>query len=246
MKSMKRGKVIVFGGNDGVGKRTQTQLFVERLNASGYIAPAKAIFYTFPAYDSFWGQMVSRYLGRGEPLDDVVINDPFQTALLYELDRRAEALSSIIPELDKGNWAVCDRYTESNMAHQTVRFETKAEQDNFLKTLEFVQYRYLRLPKPDLVLILTLSSKVRAAQTEARRQAYLAGNKGKTHGQVAERDRLEQDLDHMEKVNLFYPQLAKRFGWPVVSCSRGEEQFSREQISDKIWEIFRQEYHFAG
>lgn len=242
---MTKGRVVVFGGNDGVGKRTQTQLFVERLNKSGLIAPAKAIFYTFPDYDSFWGTLVSRYLGRGEPLDEVIAGDPLQATLLYELDRRVVALNSMLPELKRGNWVICDRYVESNMAHQTVKFKTKKEQDHFLKVLSLVQHDYFQLPKPDLILILTLPADVRAKQTEARRQEFLAENKGGAHGQVAERDRHEQNLEYMEKVNAFYPKLAKRFGWPIVDCSKKGAQLSREEISDKVWKIFTEKFKLS-
>lgn len=242
---MKRGKVIVFGGNDGVGKRTQTQLFVERLNKSGHITPAKAIFYTFPDYQSFWGTMVSRYLGRGEPLEEIIANDPLQASMLYELDRRVVAMNSMIPELEKGNWVICDRYVESNMAHQAVKFSTAREQNSFLKALEFVQFNYFQLPRPDLVLILTLPSQIRMKQTEARRQEFLSQNPGKAHAQVAERDRHEQNLEYMEKVNRFYPQLAKRYGWSVIDCSEAGAQMSREAIGDKVWQVVQQKYRFA-
>ncbi|QQG49631.1 MAG: thymidylate kinase [Candidatus Berkelbacteria bacterium] len=242
---MAKGKVIVFGGNDGVGKRTQTQLFVERLNKSGRISPAKAIFYTFPDYDSFWGGLVSRYLGRGEALDEVIAGDPLQASMLYELDRRVVAVNSMIPELKKGNWVVCDRYVESNLAHQTVKFKNKKEQEHFIKVLTYLQHEYFELPKPDLVLILTLPAAVRAEQTEKRRREFMAKSGGKTHAQVAERDRHEQDLAYMESVNSYYPKLARRFNWPIVDCSKNGEQLSREEISDKVWRIVSKKYHFA-
>lgn len=237
MATKKRGKLIVIGGNDGTGKNTQTRLLVEQINHNSPTQKPKAHFFTFPDYDQYWGIKVNEYLGRGpQTMPDEVAGDPYQAAMLYALDRRMVTQQKIIPILEAGGICCCDRYMESNLAHQTVKLVDPIQRQKFLDSQHFVEFEHFGIPRPDLVLILTLDPAVRAAQTEARRQKWLAENPhpGKA-GQVGALDRHEQNLEYMEAVNAFYPELANRYGWPIIECSKGGQQFSREEIAERIW-----------
>ncbi len=238
---MAKGKLIVIGGNDGTGKNTQTRLLVERINQKAKTKKPLAHFFTFPDYEQYWGMKVNEYLGRGDqPMPEEVANDPYQAAMLYALDRRMVTQDKIIPLLKAGNICCCDRYMESNLAHQTVKLVDPIQRDKFLETQHNVEFEHFGIPKPDLVLILTLDPDVRRAQTEARRQEWLASNADSAKaGQVGALDRHEQNLEYMEAVNAFYPELAKRYSWPIVECSKDGQQLSREEISELIWRHVR-------
>lgn len=237
MAHKKKGKLLVIGGNDGTGKNTQTRLLVERINAHLGTKKPRAHFFTFPDYEQYWGRKVNEYLGRGpQPMPEEVASDPYQAAMLYALDRRMVAQQKIIPLLEAGNICCCDRYMESNLAHQTVKLVDPIQRAEFLRTQHFVEFEHFGIPKPNLVLILTLDPKVRAAQTEARRQTWLAENSdARSAGQVGAFDRHEQNLEYMEAVNAFYPELAGQYGWPIIECSRNGEQLSRGEIAELIW-----------
>jgi dTMP kinase len=237
MASKKKGKLIVIGGNDGTGKNTQTRLLVERINQESKSKKPSAHYFTFPDYDQYWGIKVNEYLGRGaQPMPEEVAGDPYQAAMLYALDRRMVTQQKIIPLLAAGKVCCCDRYMESNLAHQTVKLVDPIQRDKFLDSQHFVEFEHFGIPKPDLVLILTLDPAVRAAQTEARRQEWLAANPSSDKaGQVGAFDRHEQNLAYMEAVNAFYPELATRYNWPVIECSKNGQQLSREEIAALIW-----------
>lgn len=234
----KKGKLIVIGGNDGTGKNTQTRLLVDRINAATKKKKDIAHFFTFPDYDQYWGIKVNEYLGRGPGvMPEEVANDPYQAAMLYALDRRMIAQNKIIPLLEQGAICCCDRYMESNLAHQTVKLVDPIQRAKFLESQHFVEFEHFGIPQPDLVLILTLDPEVRRAQTEARRQKWLAENPNSDKaGQVGAFDRHEQNLEYMEAVNAFYPELAAKYQWPVINCSRDGQQLSREEISELIWQ----------
>lgn len=235
---MAKGKLIVIGGNDGTGKNTQTRLLVDRINKQTRATKPRAHFFTFPDYDQYWGIKVNEYLGRGpHAMPEEVTTDPYQAAMLYALDRRMIAQQKIIPTMAAGGICCCDRYMESNLAHQTVKLVDPIQRQKFLDTQHFVEFEHFGIPKPDLVLILTLDPAVRAAQTEARRQEWLAQNPNSDKaGQVGALDRHEQDLEYMEAVNAFYPELAKQYNWPVINCSKNGQQLSREEIASVIWQ----------
>jgi len=233
---MAKGKLIVIGGNDGTGKNTQTRLLVERINKQS--KKPKAHFFTFPDYDQYWGVKVNEYLGRGpSPMPDEVTHDPYQAAMLYALDRRMAAQQKITPLLEAGQICCCDRYMESNLAHQTVKLVDPIQRAKFLESQHYVEFEHFGIPKPDLVLILTLDPEVRHQQTEARRQKWLAENPGtRKAGQIGALDRHEQDLEYMEAVNAFYPELALKYDWPIINCSRDGKQLSRPEIAELIWQ----------
>jgi len=231
---MTYGKLIVVGGNDGAGKRTQSKLLAERLESAAALEGRAIHWLSFPLYDTFWGKMVGRYLGKpefGEPLPENLCSDPYQAAMLYELDRRA-ALPEMRIWLQNGDWIVCDRYTESNLAHQTAKFNRDWDQDLFLDGLVYLQHNFLLLPRPDLTIILSLPQDIRDRRVETRRVADKS-----ISGQVSAVDRHEQDRPYMEKVNSFYPELAKKFNWPVINCAPEQTQLSVDDVHQAVWQL---------
>lgn len=224
-----RGKFIVIGGNDSTGKATQTEMLASRINQETRSQIAYKL--SFPVYDSFWGNLIGRYLSKpefGDPLPEEVCSDPLQAAMLYELDRVAQA-PNMRKQLASGRCAVGDRYAESNLAHQGGRITGENDRNNFIGHLVNIQSE-LQIPVPDLTLILTLNDNIRSKRAEERRGAGLVAGKSSAI------DRHEQNSAYMTAVNQLYPQLADRFNWPIIPCDNGTDQLTPDEIHNLIWQ----------
>lgn len=107
----KRGKFIVFEGLDGCGKTTQLKLLQDRLST---VCREHKCFETREPSDSVPGLIC-----RGVSKQSIFV-EPETEALLYAADRSEHVLNEILPQLDKGNHVLCDRYYFSNFAYQTL------------------------------------------------------------------------------------------------------------------------------
>ncbi len=190
-----RGKFIALEGIDGAGKRTQVELLGRALDRRG-IAHAD---FSFPRYDSFFGQSIARYL-RGEfgPLSQV---NPRLSALLYAGDR-LEAKTQMEVALRSCPLVVVDRYVASNLAHQGARAEP-GQREEFLAWVRQLEYEILGLPREDLIFYL----RVPVAESE-RRVAERAAR--------LTRDLHESDARHLEAAAAIYEELARGPCWAVI------------------------------
>jgi len=118
---------ITFEGVDGCGKSTQLQLTAEWLRQQGH-----RVLSTRQPGGTALGQEIRRLL----------LSEEFQpiaeTELLLFLADRAEHVRCVIqPALARGEWVLCDRYTDSTYAYQLAA-RALAEQD-LLPLLNFAQ-----------------------------------------------------------------------------------------------------------
>ncbi len=103
---MTHGRFITFEGIDGAGKSTHVAWFADLLKSLGHRV------------------MITREPGGtalGEQLRDLTLNHPMAplTELLLVFAARAEHLEERIrPALSRGEWVVCDRFTDSTFAYQ--------------------------------------------------------------------------------------------------------------------------------
>jgi dTMP kinase len=195
------GKLIAIEGIDGSGKRTQVDLLKKALAARGQQTYVTG----FPIYDSWFGKMVGEFLnGEFGPLEEV---DPHFTALLYAGDR-FEAKEQIVEALTAGKVVLADRYTGSNMAHQTARVPAE-ERADFIKWLEHLEYQIYGLPRESMVIYL------RVPPAEA--QKPVAQKTARTYT-AATHDIQEGNLRHLEEAAEMYDELAKRANWISVQC----------------------------
>ena len=103
---MTHGRFITFEGIDGAGKSTHVAWFADLLRSLGHRV------------------MITREPGGtalGEQLRDLTLNHPMAplTELLLVFAARAEHLEERIrPALLRGEWVVCDRFTDSTFAYQ--------------------------------------------------------------------------------------------------------------------------------
>jgi len=216
----KKGRLIVIEGSDGSGKATQTQLLTKALKQKGIFTTS----FSFPRYkESEFGGLIRRSLD-GE-FGNFLELSPYLSSLPYVLDRaRAKYL---IQEALKSGDVICDRYTPSNLAHQSVKLPIK-EQKKFIKFIENGEYIELGLPKPDLVIYLfvplELTRKLISKRSKKRKSAP---------------DQHERAFEYLENVIKMYLKLAKeRKDWHIVQCTGSKGRFlSKKEIHLKIMKI---------
>jgi dTMP kinase len=180
------GKLIVIEGSDGSGKATQTSLLVDRAPKTDCFVTSHA----FPRYGTPAAHLLQRYLGRNMDRYARVLS-PHQASLAYAADRLDWAVHQGYEQLEGGNTVILDRYVLSNLAHQGARipnFELRRLFYDWCLSLEFGD---LRLPKPDLTVLLHVSSEVSVALIEKRGEAKDAHEADTAHLRAAEAAYLE-------------------------------------------------------
>ena len=101
-----KGKFITFEGIDGAGKSTHVDWLAEKVRARGLTA------------------RVTREPGGtalGEKLRELLLNQPMhlETETLLMFAARREHLAQFIePALQRGEWVVCDRFSDASYAYQ--------------------------------------------------------------------------------------------------------------------------------
>jgi dTMP kinase len=196
-----RGKLIVFEGIDGSGKRTQLDLLTRTLTERG-IAHERI---SFPRYDGFFGAVVAKYLnGDFGGLDKV---DAHLSAILYAGDR-FEAKPKIETILASGKLLVADRYIASNLAHQGARVPSE-NREEFLAWLKKLEYEIYGLPAEDLVIYLRVPADAAHAQV---------GAKGARDYTNLKRDIQESNIAHLSAASEVYDTLSRSPNWVKIEC----------------------------
>jgi dTMP kinase len=106
------GKFIVFEGVEGAGKTTQIQQTAAWLQSC--CGKDREVILTREPGGTKLGQQIRQLL-----LDDPHSSIGDRTELLlYGADRAQHVASVIKPQLDRGNFVLCDRFTDSTIAYQ--------------------------------------------------------------------------------------------------------------------------------
>lgn len=109
MSSKHRGKFITFEGLDGVGKSTQLEKLADKLRARGL----EVITTRNPGGTAIGEKLRAVLLSsRTESLS------PRAELGMMFADRAQHVEEMILPALDKGQWVLCDRFTDSSEAYQ--------------------------------------------------------------------------------------------------------------------------------
>ena len=101
-----RGKFITLEGLDGAGKSTHLAHLVELLKSRG-----KTVVQTREPGGT----------PLGEKLREILLSEPMHLeteALLMFAARREHLAQVIVPSLERGDWVVCDRFTDASFAYQ--------------------------------------------------------------------------------------------------------------------------------
>jgi dTMP kinase len=217
-----KGKLIVFEGTDGSGKATQSKMFLERLQRRGIVSDHIG----FPRYTERFGKLIGEYLSGGFGAKEGL--SPEFVALLYALDRY-DFKMELERRLDLGLVVVCDRFLTSNLAHQGAKFDSKRDQDAFVKWASSVESR---LPQPFKTVFLDLppSAAKSLLENTDRAKAYRKGKSKDVH---------EEDDAYLLRSYEIYKRLAKDRDWITIECAFQESGEwvirSKEEIGVEIW-----------
>lgn len=221
------GKFIVIDGTDGSGKGTQTKKLVERLQAEG--KPVKL--FDFPQYGKPSAYFVEKYL-RGEYGSAQQVG-AHRASLFYALDRY-DASFEIRRELEAGTMIISNRYVSASKGHQAGKIRDPKARAEFIKWLNELEYEMLRIPKPDLTVLLHMPADMGyelVAKKDER--GYLDGKKRDIH---------EADPEHLRAAEAAYlelPMMDKEERWHVIECTENDQLLSIEEIHERLWEVLR-------
>lgn len=225
MKKKKQGKLVVVDGTDGVGKATQVRLTARRLRKLGY--KVKTI--DFPGYErNFFGKMIRRYLsGEFGNASEV---DPHLVSTWYANDR-LEDTPRINSWLNDGYIVIADRYASSNAIHQGGKIKDKKKREGFLKWLDEMEFKTLKIPRPDAIIYLDMPIEFSTGLLKKN-----SAKKKKAHLKM-EKDIHESDKQHLEDARGSAMDIVKRRNkWININCVENEKLLSKAKITEMILE----------
>lgn len=220
---MSKGLFIVFDGNDGSGKATQSRMLADYFAASG----RDHLKVDFPAYTkNFFGAFVGECLAGQH--GDFLNLDPKIASTLYAADRQ-ESSPEIRAALEEGKVVLADRFASSNQIHQGGKIVDDSERVTFLAWLDQMEHEVLGVPRPDAIIYLNVPVEV---SLELLTQKRAAKNQTLADGV---KDTVEEDRQYLERSHATACWLADReSNWHVVDCMEGGTLRSPEAIHEEV------------
>jgi dTMP kinase len=201
------GRFITLEGGEGTGKSTQIRHLVERLLGHGI----HAIKTREPGGSEGAERIRSVILAAGQTRFGALTE-----TLLFFAARNDHLEQVIRPELLKGNWVICDRFSDSTCVYQGCMGTIGKE------TLDALEALVIAETAPDLTLILDLPAEIGLARAVARRGDSAAD------GFEAENIEFHQGLRqcYLALANL-YPE----------RCLMIDALGSEEEVAERIWAV---------
>ncbi|HHX96097.1 MAG TPA: thymidylate kinase [Clostridia bacterium] len=224
---MTAGKLIVIEAPDGSGKKTQSELLVERLKKAAH--PVKKV--EFPNYKSPASALVKMYL-QGDFGENPEAVNPYAASAFYAVDRFASFLQEWQEFYLKGYLIVADRYTTSNLIHQGVKFSSSEAREAFFTWVWDFEFKYLALPKPDLVFFLDMPPQY-SQQLIARRKNKFTG---KTQKDIHEINEI-----HLRQAYENACWLAEKYNWHKIACVKEGVIKPVSTIHEQIYTLLKKE-----
>lgn len=226
----KKGFFIVLEGTDGSGKATQFRYLLRNLKK----AKIRYKKVDFPQYGKSSAYFVKKYLlGKYGKLKEV---GPYKASLFYALDR-FDISQKIRNWLNKGFFVVANRYVLSNLAYQGAKIKNNKSRKNFFEWLINLEYNLLKIPKPDLNILLYIPAEVAYKLIVKKdKRKYLKGKKRDIH---------ERNIDYLKSTEKVYLQLARLFRKRIllINClDKNNKLLSKKEIAEKIWNILQERY----
>ena len=226
---MEKGKIIVIDGMDGTGKKTQSKLLYEKLKEK----TDKVLLFSFPNYDDDSSYFVKKYLREGYCRD---INNSATQSLFFAIDRSITFEKYLKDKYNEGYIIILDRYTTSNFIYNlnTRYSESSASLSKkdycyrYYIMLNLIEFEFLNLPEPDLVIILYSDPKV---SDNLIRSRYNDNN--------SKRD-LNENLEFQKQIyeNILFikDNITDIFGHTVYFCihNSNEYLYSIDYLHNKI------------
>lgn len=214
--------IIDIEGTDGCGKKTQTEMLFNYLTSLG----KKCKLIAFPNYASDSSMPVKMYLeGR---FGDANSLNGFQVGALYAIDR---ALTMKMVNIADYDYIIFDRYTPSNMIHQSRGIKSRRELDKYLDWVADFEYNKMALPKPDIVFFLDVPVEFSLKQAKER-----ANDGNRLENDVLEKEYLQREAYERAKY------AARKMEWKTIRCVQNGELLSKEIIHEKIKRILENDY----
>ena len=212
-------KIIVIEGTDCSGKETQSKLIEEKLKKEG----KKVLRISFPAYDSPTGKIIEGpYLGKSMSTyfdEGPTQVDPKVISLYYAADRLYN-----LKDIDKNvDYIIFDRYVESNMAHQGSKIDNIEERKELYSFINELEYKLLKLPKPDITIFLHVPYEYVKKLKESRLKL----------------DEHEKDDKFSKKSIDTYLELTNLYNWNKIECIKDNNLRSIEDINKEIMNIIK-------
>lgn len=220
-----KGTFIVIDGTDGSGKATQVELLMRRLKKEG--KTVKMV--DFPDYDSnFFGKFIGHCLT--EQYYNFVHVHPKIASVLYAADRW-ESSENIREWLLKGYVVVANRYVSANQIHQGGKITNAKKRKDFLKWLDEMEYGVFKIPKPDVVLYLSVPLAISQRLMKERDKNASRSYKG------TKKDVHEKDAKHLENARGSALKLVKELNnFVKIDCAPTGDILPREVIHEQVYE----------
>lgn len=218
-----RGKLILIEGTDCSGKQTQSELLVKRLRESG----RKAELFSFPMYDTPTGKIIGGpYLGKDAICEswfmEGAANVDAKVASLYFAADRLYNINKINDALASGIDVILDRYTMSNMAHQAGKITSQEERQTIYKWIHELEFDLLKLPKPDLGILLYMPYDF-VDELKKNRKESLDGH--------------ESSKQHLINAENAYLEIVKIYDFKVINCISNEHIRKIEDINNELYDL---------
>ncbi len=220
----KKGKLIVIDGADGSGKTTQLELLIARLKKDKF--KVKTIH--FPHYENFIGGFIGHCLT--EQYYNFINVHPKIVSVLYAADRW-ESSAQIKKWLDEDHIVVLDRYVSANQIHQGGKIVNPKKREAYLKWLDEMEYKVFKIPRPDIVLYLSVPFEVSFKMMKERNKTSERNYVGK------KKDVHEVDIEFQKnsrKSALWLSEKLKNF--IKIDCAPQKEILSRGEIHELVYE----------
>lgn len=219
-----KGILITVEGTDCSGKKTQTEMLLNRLINDGY----KVKKLSFPMYDTPTGKIVGGpYLGKQSIsngyFEEGASNVDAKVASLYFAADRYYNLSKVNDALEENDIVLLDRYVGSNMAHQGGKIKDSEERKKIYDWLDNLEYNSLKLPKPDLTIFLYMPYKYSSILKLER----------------TEIDEHESSEEHLLNAEKAYLEISNIYGYKTVNCIKEDNIRTKNDINDEVYNIIK-------
>ena len=152
------GRFLTFEGGEGAGKSTQARLLADRLDKEGVSARITRE----PGGTPFAEDLRRVLLSGGD-------RTPLAETLLFYAARADHLAQLIRPALGRGEWVICDRFSDSTHVYQGVAGTLDAS------VIEKLEDLVVGGNRPDMTIILDLDPNLGLARAMRRRDELGAG-----------------------------------------------------------------------
>ena len=208
---MATGKFITFEGGEGAGKSTQIRLLAERLREAGH-----SVVETREPGGTKRGEEIREFLLSGKAADF----GPMGEAVLFSAARADHLKDVIEPALERGDWVLCDRFSDSTAAYQGAAGGVKP---SVIRGLERI---VVGDTMPDMTIILDVPPETGLKRAMARNGG---GGEDAAAGDHFE----ERALRFHEALRACFLQIAKE---APERCIVVDAQLPEASVAEDVWE----------